>query len=252
MLSGYMDGELDLVHRMEIERHIQTCPECADHVNNGRAVQTVLRSDRLYYTAPAGLEGRVLTAVRTAERAQTPRSRVFRRPAFAIAAFAALLSLLWIVFAQVQHRNREAAVIHQVTCDHMHSLMVNHLLDIPSADPLAIRTWYSGKLDFAPPVFDLTRQGYPLLGGRLDYVNDNTVAALVYTRKKHVIDLFLWPAAEPDSQTLRQESRNGYQICRWTGGGMTYYAVSDLSPQELELFAESIRAHIAPIEDNCK
>ncbi|MCW3095696.1 MAG: putative anti-sigma factor [Chthonomonadaceae bacterium] len=248
-----MDGELDLVRRMEIERHIQTCPECADHVNNGRAVQIVLRSDRLYYGAPAGFEGRVLTAVRAAERAQTPRSRVFLRPAFGIAAFAALLSLLWIVFAQVQRTNREAAVIHQVTCSHVHSLMANHLLDIASTDALAVRTWYTGKLDYAPTVFDLTRQGYPMMGGRLDYVNDNTVAALVYTRKKHVINLFLWPAAERDSQTLRQEGRSGYQICRWTGGGMTYCAVSDLSPQELALFAGTIQTHITPIEiDNCK
>jgi len=253
MLSGYMDGELDLVNRLEIERHIEICPECAHHVRNGRDVQTALHSDRLYYRAPSRLEGRVLTAVRAAERAQQPRGRALLRPAFGIAAMAALLSLLWMAFAQVAHGNREAAVTQQVTCSHVRSLMANHLLDISATDARTLTPWFNGKLDYAPPIVDVTRQGYPIEGARLDYLIDRRVAALVYRHEGHIINLFSWPSAGGDSQELRQESRNGYRVCRWTMGAMTYCAVSDLSAQDLMLFAETIKTHTVPMEyENCK
>lgn len=248
-----MDGELDLVRRLEVERHLQTCSECATHVSNGRNVRTILRSDRLYYGAPRELQSSVLSAVRIAEQAQMPRTRLFVRPAMAIAACVALVAMCWLVFAQVRRANREALVMQQVTCGHVHSLMANHLLDIASADPVVVKPWFSGRLDYAPPVVDLTRQGYPLLGGRLDYLNDRTVSAVVYTRQKHVINLFLWPTNEPDSPSLLEESRLGYHLCRWTMNSMTYCAVSDLSPQELALFAASLRTHLTPIEiEHCK
>ena len=253
MLSGYMDGELDLVNRLEIERHIDSCLECADHVRNGREVKAVLHADRLYYRAPSGLEGRVLTAVRSAERAQQPRSRTLLRPAFVIAAFAALLSLFWMVFAQVAHANHEAAVTQQVTYSHVRSLMANHLLDINATDVRTMTPWFNGKLDYAPPMIDLTRQGYPFKGARLDYLNDRTVAALVYRHEGHVINLFTWPSAGGDSQAMRQESRSGYRVCRWTMGAMTYCAVSDLNVQELTLFVETLKVHSVPLEtESCK
>ena len=253
MLSGYMDGELDLVNRLEIERHIENCPECAHHVRNGRDVQAVLHSDRLYYRAPSRLEGSVLTAVRAAERSQQPRGRALLRPLFGIAAMAALLSLLWMAFAQVAHANREAAVTQQVTCSHVRSLMANHLLDISATDARSLTPWFNGKLDYAPPIVDVTRQGYPIEGARLDYLIDRRVAALVYRHEGHVINLFTWPSAGGDTQELRQESRNGYRVCRWTMGAMTYCAVSDLSAQDLMLFAETIKTHTVPLEyENCK
>jgi anti-sigma factor RsiW len=253
MLNGYMDGELDLVQQLEIERHVQSCPECAHFVHNGRAIQTVVQSERLYYAAPRRLESRVLAAVRAAERAEQPRRRSFLRPAIGIAAFASLLVLCWFVFARVSHANREAVVTEQVMGSHVHSLMANHLLDIASDNAYLVKPWFNGRLDYAPPVVDLNHQGYPLLGARLDYLIDRSVSALVYTRQKHLINLFVWPTVEPDTPTMRQESRHGYQLCRWTLGGMTYCAVSDLSAQELALFADAIKAHTTPIEyENCK
>lgn len=238
-----MDSELDLVHRLEIERHLQACSECADSLHDGRVVQTALRSEHLYHAAPTGLEGRVLTAVRTAERAQQRPARRFLRPAFGTAAFACFIMVLWVVFAQVPRARREEAVTHQVTSSHVHSLMAAHLLDVASSDPGLIKPWLNAKLNFPPPIPDLKSENYTLQGGRLDYVEDHPVAALIYTRRKHVINLFLWPSAEPASQMVYQGSRQGYRLCGWTAGGMTYWAVSDVGAPEMMFFAEAVQAH---------
>lgn len=254
MLSGYIDGELDLVHRLEVERHLQNCSECARHVRSGRAMHTAFRSDRFYYGAPAGLERSILTAVRAAERTQRPPSHNFLRPGVGVAAFVSLLMLAWFAFAQVGRANRESGMMQQATCNHVRSLMATHLLDIASADPHVVKPWFNGKLDYAPPVIDLTPQGYPLRGGRLDYLNDHTIAALVYTRRQHVINLFLWPSTEPETQSMRQESCHGYHLCKWATGAMTYCAVSDVSAQELALFVDAIKTHTSPLDfvNECK
>ena len=247
MLNGYLDGDLDLVHRMEVERHMQACSECARRLHNGRAIGTALRSDRLYCAAPNGMERRVLAAVRAAERSPRPSVRQFLRPAIGIAAFASLLVVLCFAFAQSIVERREETLTQQVVCSHARSLLATHLLDIASADPHVVTSWFGSRLDDTPPLVDLTPQSYSLLGGRLDYVNDRPVSALVYRRHDHVINLFLWPTADPTDPQMHQESRHGYRLCQWTVGGVTYWAVSDLTASELVRFAKAVQAHTSPI-----
>ena len=254
MLTGYMDGELDLVYRVEIERHLQTCPECKRSLADGRTLAATLHSKPLYYAAPNGLESRVLTAVRTAADAQRPPTRRSLRPVAAFAATAAAFCCLWFVFALTPRTLRAEAVTQQITCSHVRSLMATHLLDVASEDPTVIKAWFRGKLDYMPPVSDLRVQNYPLQGARLDYLSDRPVAALVYTRRNHTINLFLWPAVEAGSPTIQQESRRNYRLCRWTLGAMTYWAVSDLSAEELNLFAQTVQEHtpFSAVPESCK
>lgn len=243
MLSGYMDGEIDLVHRLEIERHLERCPECANRLENARTVQTALQSRALYAPATPVLKGKVLAAVREAEAAQRPWRRPLGPSAIGIAAALALIAILWGALAQRAAANREALTTQQVTCSHVRSMQANHLLDVPSADPHAIKSWFNGKLDYAPPIVDLTPQGYPLQGGRLDYLNDRSVAALVYRKNEHVINLFSWPSPEMGGEGDREATRHGYRLYRWTDGGMIFCAVSDLSEPELKRFSETLQTH---------
>jgi len=243
-----MDGELDPADRMDIERHLQSCSQCAGHVRSGRAVQTALQTDSLYYSAPRGLESRVLTAVRAENKVWKPQTRSFVRPALALAALFSLLMIFWFISARTRDANREAVLTEQITCSHVRSLMANHLLDVASADPQTVNPWFIGKVNFTMPFVDLNRRDYLLRGGRLEYLNDHSAAALVYMRQQHVINLFFWPSVEPPLKTMRQESHAGYYVCRWTKGGMTYSAVSDISAQELALFVETVRTHTTQVD----
>jgi len=131
-------------------------------------------------------------------------------------------------------------VAQGVLSDHIRSLMGEHLLDVPSTDQHTVKPWFNGKLDFSPEVKDFAAEGFPLVGGRLDYLMNRNVAALVYRRRQHVINLFTWPS---DSPAVVEDhfSRNGYNVVRWTHGGMTYWAVSDLNLNELEQFRDLYR-----------
>jgi anti-sigma factor RsiW len=254
MLSGYIDGELDLVHRIEVERHLQNCPECVRYVQNSRAVQSALRSDALYFNAPAALRVRVLAEVRGGRSTQNSFAHRLLRPAIVLTGLAALLIVLWGVYAQVQHANRVAAVAQQVACDHVRSVHADHLLDVRGSQPHVVKSWLSSKLDYVAPVVDLTHQGYPLLGGRLDYLNTRAVAAVVYGRKNTVVNLFMWPNADAYPSPIPLQSLHGYQICAWKSGNMTFCAVSDLSEPQLSQFAETFKTHLSPSDyaDDCK
>jgi anti-sigma factor RsiW len=128
-------------------------------------------------------------------------------------------------------------LIEEVTANHVRSLMVAHLVDIPSSDRHVVKPWFTGKLDFAPSVSDLTEHGFPLIGGRLDYLDRKAVAAVVYKRREHVINLFIWPAPQGEAGESRPVTHQGYHHLRWNDSGMVYWAVSDLNDRELHEFA---------------
>ncbi|MBA3356983.1 MAG: anti-sigma factor [Pyrinomonadaceae bacterium] len=119
--------------------------------------------------------------------------------------------------------------------------MANHLTDVPSSDQHTVKPWFDGKLDFAPPVTDLTAQGFPLVGGRLDYISNRPVAALVYQRRQHFINLFIWLSTNDSESGNKIMTRQGYNLIRWNQSGMTYWAVSDLNLNELQEFAQAVQ-----------
>jgi anti-sigma factor RsiW len=212
----------------------------------------------LYYHAPAGLQGRLQASLRRAERTGAAGSD-FRPPAAlrwnplrlggALVALIALIAFVgvaaWALAGRESGLERTNLVAQEVIAGHMRSLMADHLTDVTSTDQHTVKPWYAGKLDFSPPVEDLAGQGYPLAGGRLDYVAGRPVAALVYRRNQHVINLFIWPDAPGAQISLQGSVYQGDNLLHWDQAGMTFWAVSDLNPGELHQFVGLLQAAIA-------
>lgn len=238
-LHGYFDGELDAVRAAEFEAHLEACSTCARALAAEEGLRRALGGAELYAKAPAALRARVRAALPPA-----PAAGAWRAPGWRIAAAAAavLVSLgLWraIPYGPDDRAQRELLLAHQVLDAHLRSLQPAHLTDVASTDQHTVKPWFDGKLDFAPVVVDLTSDGFPLVGGRLDVVGGRSVAALVYARRKHVVNVFVWPA-EPSDAGLRSGMERGYAWVRWTRGGMRYWAVSDVAAADLEELARRL------------
>jgi anti-sigma factor RsiW len=245
-LHGYVDAELDLIKTIEIERHLHTCERCAQTYRNQQALRAALRSGGLYMTAPAKLQSRIQAAVRQASQ-DVPTPRRIRWPWLSLAAaLACILVLAWGFGRTWFAPAADDRTAQEVLASHVRSLMADHLADVASSDRHTVKPWFNGKLDFSPPVEDLVQQGFPLIGGRLDYIDNHAVAALVYRRQQHIINLFIWPAPQNISAATPTATRQGYNIVQWTSAGMTYWAVSDLNNDELQEFVHLIQTNVAP------
>jgi anti-sigma factor RsiW len=231
LLHGYVDGELDVVRSVEVEEHVHECDTCARRLGNLRALRQAIQDPQLYHAAPPALRERLMRSQRIGERTQAGS---FPWQSLAIAAsilFAAMLG--WTFFRSASTET----VASQITAAHVRSMMVDHLSDVVSTDQHTVKPWFNGKLDFSPTVIDLASDGFPLLGGRLDYIDEHAAAALVYERRKHKINLFVLPAEGRANSVLTHSQRQGYNLVHWTRGGMSFWAISDLNAGELEQFA---------------
>lgn len=158
-------------------------------------------------------------------------------------AVAALVALVFVPL--LRGPAADELLANEVLSSHVRSLMANHLADISSSDQHTVKPWFAGKLDFSPPVEDFAKQGFPLIGGRLDYLENRPVAALVYERRKHLINLFVWPGSESDVPT-KTVSRQGYNLIHWTQSHMTYWVASDLDKSELQEFIQLVQNQTSP------
>jgi anti-sigma factor RsiW len=237
-LSAYLDEELDPVTSADVAAHLRSCPECSMEVSRLRSLQWALRRGIETHAAPERLRSRVDALLGPAPVARPLPARRFGRPSiFAWSGAAVVVAVAWLVVARLP-AGAEQALATEVVSSHVRSLMASHLTDVTSTDQHTVKPWFDGKLDFAPPVTDVASQGFPLLGGRLDYLGGRPVAALVYGRHKHVINLFLWPRSgdrPPSEMTLR-----GYHTVHGVKNGMEYWAVSDVNAQELESFVQDL------------
>ncbi len=242
LIDGYLDGELDVVRSMEIEGHLRSCPACSQVYENHQALRSAVRARAPYFHAPAGLHQRVRSAVRQANKAE-PASRVVPwRPAWKLLGVAAAVAIVAVLTWNISARpSADELLAREVLSSHVRSLMANHLTDVSSSDQHTVKPWFNGKLDFSPPVKDLTSEGFPLLGGRLDYMANRPVAALVYQRRKHYVNLFIWPATEGSDVAEKTVTRQGYNLLHWTQSSMTSWVVSDLNRSELEQFVQLVR-----------
>jgi len=237
LVHGYVDGELDLIKCLEIERHLEACPACAQAHADLEALRAAVQNSSLYSETPPGLAKRVQSSLR--EASQEDRSvGLSRRRVLAVAASLALITAGgWGLVRVLSVRSADGFLTQELVASHVRSQMLaSHRFDVASSDPHTVKPWFEGKLDFSPTVKDLVAQGFPLIGGRLDYLHGRAVAALVYQRRKHTINLFIWPSSPGDEAVPKSATRQGFHILEWTRSGMTFCAVSDLNENELQDF----------------
>jgi len=238
LIDFYADGELDAAGILDLEKHIHDCPACALALRNAQTLKKALKLDSLFFTAPTELRRRIKTELRSQIETKSRWSfwnwnwLTTATTGVATACLALLLTL------SLTRPSAEQRLTQEVVSSNIRSLMADHILDVVSTDQHTVKPWFNGKLDFSPPVKDLAAQQFPLVGGRLDYIGGRSVAALVFHRNKHVINLFIWPVNEKDSSPAGAASIQGYNVIRWTNAGMTFWAVSDLNEKELMEFAQ--------------
>ena len=241
LLDGYLDGELDLVRSLELEQHLQACGSCSQAYRNHQTLRSAIRTGSLYFTPPVHLQTRVRSALRGASRA-AGRPHIWSWRWLSIAASLAFVALmLWRLVPALPGFSTDDLLTQELIAGHVRSLMVSHLTDVPSSDQHTVKPWFEGKLDFSPLVADTTEQGFPLIGGRLDYIGNRPVAALVYRYQQHVINLFIWPSTQQGDVGESTLTRQGFQLIHWAKAGMSYWAVSDLNARQLHEFARAVR-----------
>ena len=238
LLHAYLDSELDAVRAAEFERHLENCRECTATLGATESLRASLQRAQLYETAPPELRKKIRSKLKISA-ASTSRSPVAAwRWLAAAAAILLVTGVAWFAVPHLRPDNPESVTSAEVIDAHIRSLQAGHLTDVTSTDQHTVKPWFDGKLDFIPPVRDFMDEGFPLIGGRLDVLGERNVAALVYGRRKHFINVFVWPTKDADTPIHPPGSRQGYQWVHWRHQGMEFCAVSDVSAQDLHELAQ--------------
>jgi anti-sigma factor RsiW len=241
-LHGYIDGELDLARTVEIERHLEECPRCSQAYESQRTLRDSIQvAGDLRHRCPERLRVDVEAMLRAEAGIPLIRPKSSRRWLALAASLLLVASASWLVMRSLSSQSMDSRIADEVIASHVRSLLADHLTDVASSDQHTVKPWFAGKLDFAPTVADYTSAGFPLTGGRLDYLEHRPVAALVYHRRKHAINLFIWPTADSTLSPPQSMTIHGYQIVHWTQAGTAYWMISDLNSSELGEFAQLVR-----------
>ena len=241
-LDAYLDGELTAALARELEAHVAHCEECRRFRDNRLALRSAIQTRVPAFKASDTLQQRVRAAVRKASATGNSRFRVpVLWRSLALAASLAVVALgSWQLAAR---RSAGEALTDDVFTSHIRSLIPGHLTDVLYSDQHTVKPWFNGKLDYSPHVYDFAGRGFPLIGGRLDYVGGRSVAALVYGRRQHVINVVLWPpsAARGGAGAPSTRTRQGYHLLHWNTSAYAYWVVSDLGLAELREFAQLLQ-----------
>jgi anti-sigma factor RsiW len=249
LLDPYLDDELDPARAASVRTHLEGCCACRRVLDAMSSLRTTIRTEAPYHRAPPELAMRIRETVGresqeavhiAALRTHSPRwNRWFQLGAAVFAAVVVSTSATLLLTAP----DPEWAIAEQVINGHARSALTGRPMEVASSDRHAVKPWLSSRLDFSPPVVDLTTAGFPLRGGRLDYAAGRPVAVLVYAHRQHVIDLYVWPGAKSRSglDRTRTFTRNGFNVVHWTDPDMTYWAISDLNSADLEAFASNYK-----------
>ena len=245
LVHALIDSELDAGHAREVEAHAKSCQHCAAQLRDYREMHAAMSAPGMRYQAPGSLCARIEAALPTTSvrelRATAPGRRSllkgFGMGSFVSTALAACL-LLFVVHSQEDQR-----IVGDVVSAHLRSLQGDRLIDVQSTDQHTVKPWFNGRLDVAPPVIDLTSQGFRLIGGRLDYIDGRPVAAIVYKRRAHVINLFVSQSVGSESGAT-MEKLQGFTVWSWAWSDLNFRAVSDINPEELQEFGNKLKAAI--------
>ena len=266
LMDGYLDGELDPVTNQTVEQHLRDCPNCDRAYKAHGMLMRAIGSASPYHKAPAGLRERIQFSLREEVAEQPmrdlsqPALRAYRRPQagaktvlvgtpwnwLALAAAIVVAAIITFNFVPRLRPGADQLLATQLIASHVRSLMANHLTDVASSDQHTVKPWLDTKLDFAPAVPDLSNKGFPLVGGRLDYLDNRPVAALIYQRRQHFINLFVWPIESNAANSTKTMSRQGYQLLHWVDSDFTYWAVSDVNANDLQTFKQDFDEQIHP------
>jgi anti-sigma factor RsiW len=238
LLHALIDGELDAGHARAVEDHIAGCPRCAAQLASYREMSKIIAGADVRYKAPLELRRRIEASL--PQPKQAPSRRAVLR-GFAMGSAVSAIAATGLV-AIILRSDDDARIESEVVSAHLRSLQAGHLTDVLSTDQHTVKPWFNGKLDVAPPVIDLTAQGFTLIGGRLDYVDTRPIGAIVYRRRAHVINLFVAQTASAERRAAKIETIQGFNIRRWSERGLNYWAVSDLAADELAEFGEKFEA----------
>jgi anti-sigma factor RsiW len=262
-IQSYLwDATLDPVTNQNIEGHLRECSRCDHAFKEHQAFVGAIGAVAPYHKSPAGLRERIQSSLRDqipravarGHQPQVPKKRrdspvvLFETPwnwlGLAAAVILAVL-IVWNLAPLLRRPGAEQFLATQLVASHVRSLMVDHLTDVASSDQHTVKPWFDGKLDFAPTVVNPASDGFPLVGGRLDYLDNRPVAALVYQRRKHFINVFIWPVETSDARATKAITRQGYQLLHWVDYDLHYWAVSDVSDNELMALRELIEKQTA-------
>lgn len=246
LVHALLDGELDAGHTRDLEAHLETCPRCAAQLTAFRDLRQAIAASDLRMTAPTALRQRIENALPAPALRQPVKRAPSRRGFLSGFAFGTALSAVAAVGVVVTVFRSEQSqfIVGDVVSAHLRSLQADHLTDVLSSDQHNVKPWFNGRIDLAPPVVDLTAQGFTLLGGRLDYVDGKPAAVIVYRRRTHVINLFAMQGNAATGQESRMETVQGFNIYRWRASGLNVIAISDLNAEELHEFCEKFEASL--------
>jgi anti-sigma factor RsiW len=251
-LLAYLDDELGVAESLLVQKHLSRCEDCRRIQNQQHALRTALRDPDLIAHPSADFSKRLQAVVHQAAKEEARAQRLSWLEALRFGSFrlipAALVLVLTAAMGAIFVMNhartsQDQLIARAVLAGHIRSLQANHLVDVPSSDRHTVKPWFQGKLDFSPPVPDLSELGWTLIGGRLDYLDGRPVAALIYKRRMHNINVFLWPNRGSVDDAIKLEDAQGYQILHWNGAETTYWVVSDLNSAELLELGRALRGH---------
>jgi anti-sigma factor RsiW len=243
-IDAYIDNELDVATTILVKQHLRDCVGCQQLLGARKALGALLSNPEVRFEVPDALFGKiqsVLPAVRTDAKRSSGNRFIIPWFSVPLALAATIVVMLGLVF--LNHRGRidrqgDNVLAQEAISSHVRSLLATHLLDVPSTDQHTVKPWFNGKLEFSPPVHDFADHGFRLIGGRLDYFNGRDVAALVYQRNRHVINLFIWPSESGHTSNAENFAKDGYNVSHWARDGFEFWAVSDVNADDLRAFTD--------------
>jgi anti-sigma factor RsiW len=229
LLGGLVDNELDAANIAMVEAHVARCEGCREELERLLALRGLLRIDGVRYAAPESLSRRIAALPELAAPKAANDNRLLRwlGPGLAGALAASLAMVAFIP------PGADSIVDQEIVSSHVRSLQPGHLTDVQTTNQHIVKPWFNGRIDFSPPVPELADAGFPLAGGRLDSIDGKTVAAIVYHRRLHTVNLFVWPAKDAAERSF---VKDGFAVKEWSRNGLRYAAVSDIPPVELQQF----------------